>query len=566
MSALLSLHNPRRAQQYYAQGIWANDTFYSLLKQHTEQDADAFAVRDVRRRLTRGELIQEVDLVAEHLHSIGLRAGDRVAIWLPSCVESVIIYLACSRNGYVCCPSLHKNHTVQDVVTLLNRVRCKVLFTQLGYGFDPHGKTILNHVRGDIPTLEQVYSLFEPLTSTDTLPACVKPYPTHQNMAFTQPPPEDDPDTVLYLAFTSGTTGMPKGVMHSDNTLLANARSLVADWGLNASSIILSLSSMSHHIGTVALGQALIAGAELVLSDSSSPSQWLDWIITSEATYVLGVPTHGIDLLNEMGQRQLNKMGHVEVFYLSGAVIPPALAQALFNMGITPQNAFGMSENSSHHYTLPNDAEALIVSTCGRSCNGYETRIWKQDDPDTEAEPGEIGELGGRGGLLMLGYYDNQQATEDSFNRQGWFLTGDLGSIDENGCLRIVGRKKEIIIRGGRNIYPSVIEDLAHAHPYIRQAAVFPVSDTRLGEKACLAMTLEANESLDPLNLLDYLYENGLSKYDMPEYVVFLEQLPLTSSGKILKRELTDAVDRGDLIPSLVRWQQKPAASTTTQA
>lgn len=555
MSTLLSLHTPRKTQHYYSQGIWTTDTFYSLLLQHTKLKASAFAARDNRRRISRGALLQEVDRIAAYLHSIGLRPGDRVAVWLPSCVESIVVFLACSRNGYVCCPSLHKNHTVQDVITLLNKVRCKVLFTQLDYGLEPEKGIAVSALIKGISTLKKVVAVPSEPMAVKVLPDSVVPYP-NDDIDIEQPF-DNDPDAVLYLAFTSGTTGAPKGVMHSDNTLLANARSLVEDWQLHAESIVLTLSSMSHHIGTVALAQALVAGAEIVLSSSSNPKQWLDWIIESKATYLLGVPTHGIDLLNEMKQRGLKKMGQTKVFYLSGSVIPPGLAQDLFNLGITPQNAFGMSENSSHHYTLPSDPESLIVNTCGRSCKGYETRIWKQDDPDTEAEPGEIGELGGRGGLLMLGYYNNQEATEDSFNAHGWFLTGDLGTIDEQGYLRIVGRKKEIIIRGGRNIYPGLIEDLAHSHSCIRQAAVFPVPDTRLGEKACLAITLEANCHVEPQALLDYLYEQGLSKYDMPEYMAIMLNFPMTSSGKILKRELENAVKRGELIPEAVRWQQR---------
>ena len=164
----------------------------------------------------------------------------------------------------------------------------------------------------------------------------------------------------------------------------------------------------------------------------------------------------------------------------------------------------------------------------------------------------------------MLGYFDNQKATEESFNKDGWFLTGDLGTIDENGCLRIVGRKKEMVIRGGRNIYPGIIEDLAHSHPHIRKAAVFPVPDDRLGEKACLGMIWEGAEKPDYLAVLQYLYESGLSKYDMPEYVALITEFPMTASGKILKRELTRAVVDGELVPEAVFWKAKPIEAGST--
>src|SRR5690606_27474770 len=144
----------------------------------------------------------------------------------------------------------------------------------------------------------------------------------------------------LYLAFTSGTTDNPKGVMHSDNTLLANGRAMVADWGHTSSTIMLTLSAMSHHIGTVALEQSVVAGAELVVSDSSVPSQWLDWMIESRTEYKVSVPTQSIGLLKKLHHRQIKTMGSAKVLNLSGSVIPPWVAREFFNLGMVPQNAF----------------------------------------------------------------------------------------------------------------------------------------------------------------------------------------------------------------------------------
>ena len=147
----------------------------------------------------------------------------------------------------------------------------------------------------------------------------------------------------------------------------------------------------------------------------------------------------------------------------------------------------------------------------------------------------------------------------DSFNRDGWFLSGDLGMLDAHGNLHFVGRKKDLIIRGGHNIHPARIEDLAHRHPAVLKAAVFGVPDERLGEKVCLSVVLRPGEQLDPQVLLAHLYDAGLSKYDMPEYFVRLEAFPLTASGKILKRELLEWVRAGRLEPEPVRWRAREA-------
>ena len=219
-----------------------------------------------------------------------------------------------------------------------------------------------------------------------------------------------------------------------------------------------------------------------------------------------------------------------------------------------------MTETCSHQYTLPDDPPERIVETCGRACAGYEIRIWRQDDPDVEAAPGEIGEIGGRGASLMLGYFDDQKATEAAFNAQGWFITGDLGWIDEAGYLHVTGRKKDVIIRGGRNIHPAPIEALALRHDAIEKAAAFPVGDARLGERVCLAIVTRHGMRLEPGAILEHLDASGLSKYDMPEFIMSLSEMPLTASGKLLKRELVQKVAEGQLRPLPVRYQSNSAA------
>jgi acyl-CoA synthetase len=203
---------------------------------------------------------------------------------------------------------------------------------------------------------------------------------------------------------------------------------------------------------------------------------------------------------------------------------------------------------------LPSDDPETIVATCGKACRAYEIRLFDQENPDIEVPPGEIGEIGGRGACLMLGYFDNQQATEESFNRGGWFLSGDLGRFDRNGNLEIVGRKKDLIIRGGHNIHPAKIEDLAMRHPAVARCAAFAVADERLGEKVCLSVIFHDGAAAEADELLRHLNEAGLSRYDMPEYFIALSEYPLTASGKILKRELVQWAKCGRVRPIPVRW------------
>jgi acyl-CoA synthetase len=250
----------------------------------------------------------------------------------------------------------------------------------------------------------------------------------------------------------------------------------------------------------------------------------------------------------------------VRGFRISGAAAPPALVTALMEHGIIPQSGYGMTETCSHQYTLPEDPPERVAGTCGRACAGYEIRIWRQDDPDTEAAPGEIGEIGGRGASLMLGYFDDQKATEAAFSAQGWFMTGDLGWIDGAGYLHVTGRKKDVIIRGGRNIHPARIEALALRYNAIEKAAAFPVGDARLGERVCLAVVARENMRVDPEAVLEHLDASGLSRYDMPEFILPLSEMPLTASGKLLKRELVQRVAEGRVRPLPVRFAPRSAA------
>jgi acyl-CoA synthetase len=549
MPSILTLHTPKASAEYYRAGHWQKDSFFLLLKKWAEQKPEAWFVRDAKHRLNYAEALAWTESIAAQLERTGLRAGDRVAISMPNRVEAVLIFLACSRNGYLCIPSLHQNYTTKEVVALLERTRAKVLFNQTGYGVDG----AQNERSEAAATIDSITAVFRLGADNDAGDVAL-------DVAHPARAPLDDADKVVYLAFTSGTTGMPKAVMHSDNTLLANARPMVKDWGHNGGTVLLALSPLSHHNGWVALGQMLTAGGEIALNDPPRGMKPLDWIHETGATYLMGVPTHAIDVLAEIRRRGLKAAGKVKTWYIAGAPIPPDVSAEIMGMGITPQNVYGMTENSSHQYPLPTDSKEILTTTCGRANAGYEVRIFEPENKDVEVPVGAVGEIGGRGACLMLGYFDNQKATEESFNADGWFMTGDLGVLDADGNLKIVGRVKDVIIRGGHNIFPAHIENLAMQHPAILKAAAFPVPDARLGERVCLALTFNPGQSLSGDEVLAHLRDVNLSKYDMPEYMAVINELPTTASGKILKRELVVMVDEGRLTP------QPISATVSTKA
>ena len=547
-NTLLTLFHVDRYQEYYRTGLWRDDTVYSLVRDHAERDPERVAVRSRHGDLTYRQLVALADAFAGDLAENGVVAGQRVAVWLPSRPEGIIALLACSRNGYVCCPSLHRDHTVGDIVQLLMRMRAAAVVAEAGYGADAHRNDLFTSL-DQVETLRCAYRLEKSGPGQ-----AIRIVDGRDEFAPARP---RDANRILYLAFTSGTTGLPKGVMHSDNTLLANARALSADWSIDSNSVVYSLSPLSHNLGFGAMIMALSVGGQLVIHDLPRGASLTDRIIESGTTFLVGVPTHAIDLLTEVRERKLSGIGRLQGFRISGAAAPRELVAGLIDYGIKPQSGYGMTETCSHQYTLPNDDPRLIVESCGRSCAGYEIRIFDRENPDRELPAGEIGQIGGKGASLMLGYFDDQKATEESFNRDGWFMTGDLGWVDENGYLRITGRKKDVIIRGGHNIYPARIEALASTHDAVQRVAAVPVPDSRLGERVCLAVMFQPGKAASAEDLLEHLDGVGLSRYDMPEYFLRVDEIPLTPSGKIRKRDVADWIADGRVTPVAVRFQAK---------
>lgn len=535
-------------EKYQAEGFWGHDTIYSLVRGHAQRAPEAYAVREQSRRLTYQQLLAAADVFAADLANRGVHQGQHVGVWLPSRIEGVVALLACSKSGAICCPCLHRDHTVAEVAELMQRTRAVAFIWQNGYGADTDKRDFLEALK-TVPTIRHVYRL-APLSQTDKAPFA-------DFAASGDVPLKADPNQLVYLAFTSGTTGKPKGVMHSDNTLLANARQLAKDWSIGPTSAVFSLSPLSHNLGFGAQVMALAMGAELIINDLPRGASLADRILETSASFLVGVPPNAIDLLAEMQKRGLKGLGRLAGIRISGSAVPSEVVAGLIAQGVKPQSGYGMTESCSHQYTLPNDEPRLIVETSGKTCPGYELKIFKADNPDIDAVPGEVGQIGGRGASLMLGYFDDQKATEDAFNKSGWFMTGDLGTIDAEGYLRIVGRAKDLIIRGGHNIHPARIEELASRHAAVQRAAAVPVKDTRLGEKVCLAVVVRDGQSVMPNNLLHHLDAAGLSRYDMPEYFLQLDEIPLTPNGKMLKRAIIDWIKEGRVKPEPVRFESK---------
>ena len=329
---------------------------------------DRFAVRDRYRRLTYRQLVSAAEQLAMDLSENGVEPGQQVAVWLPNRLETVIALLACSRNRYTCCPSLHRNHTVAEIMQTLDRFQSAVLISEKGYGTGAD-QCDVDAELARLTLFPKHYAL-EPLSGENAGASLFDHLVTARPGADATGQAVPGPDSVVYLALTSGTTGEPKGVMHSDNTLLANARAIAADWHFNSASVIYTLSPLSHNLGFGAMVTALYSGAEVVLSQLAPGESLVDDLLGTGATFIYGVPAHAIDLLKELRKAGTQTFEKITGFRISGAQAPGNIVAELLEYGIMPQTGYGMTEAHSHNYTLPGDTPGRIIGTAGRACPG----------------------------------------------------------------------------------------------------------------------------------------------------------------------------------------------------
>jgi acyl-CoA synthetase (AMP-forming)/AMP-acid ligase II len=527
---------------YHRTGAWRDRTIYRIVHDHAAARPDAAALTDSYRTLSWRELVDAVDGFAADLGARGIVQGDSIFVGAPNRMETVIALLAASRDGIVCCPSPHRNHTVAEIADMCARAACNAYIHHPGHGSDAEGDEILELI-GELPSLKHVYRLG---------PQAEAPFAGCLDADASVVEPAGDPDLVTYLAFTSGSTGKPKGVMQSDNTQLVAARGITAAWGFDENTVTCSLSPFSHNLGCGTLWTSFVCGGEFVLHDWPRSDSTLDRLAAANVDYLVGVPTHAMDLLEELTSRGIEKYDRLACFRISAAACPEHVAGGLFDLGVPVQKGYGMTETNGHQHGLPGDTRDKVTGTSGVCCPDYELRIFQPDDPDRPVPSGESGLVGGKGGSLMLGYFNDAPATEACLNADGWFLTGDLGRIDADGYLTLTGRRKELIVRGGHNINPNLLEDLALRHPAIDLAAAIPVPDERLGERACLAVMFEEGRRLSAAEVLRHLADEGLSRYDMPEFWLPEGEIPVMPNGKLDKQEIIRRVGDGTLKPQPV--------------
>ena len=527
-----------------AQGFWRDETLLQHLARAVARSPDKTAIVACRSDLgteTRLSYRQIDDLsnrLAAALRAHGIGRGDVVSFQLPNWWEFSILHLACLKLGAISNP-LMVIFRERELRFMLGLAESKILVVPASFrGFDY--AAMAANLREDLPKLAHVFVVgrdgpdgFAHLLEH---PAPATPF---------TPADGPGPDDVIQLLYTSGTTGEPKGVMHSSNTMLSNLEYFAKRLGLGVDDVIHMPSPLAHQLGFMyGIVLPIMLGGTAILQDIFSAPEMARQIRDEGASFTMGATPFLNDLTEHVAASGQGTPS-LRVFVSAGAPIPRALvAKARQTLGAAVISAWGMSENGAVTTTKLDDGEEKATTTDGCTLPGIELRI--VDAEGARVPTGQDGQLQVRGCSNFIGYLKRPELNPN--DPDGWFDTGDLARMDADGYIRIAGRSKDIIIRGGENIPVVEVEGLLFRHPAVAEVAIVGFPDARLGERACAFVRLRDGASLTLPEVTTYLEAQRMARQYMPERLEILSELPRTPSGKIQKfklREIARAFGQG---------------------
>ncbi|GGG34019.1 cyclohexanecarboxylate-CoA ligase [Caldovatus sediminis] len=535
---LLARRQAMRAAQH-----WRDETLLDHLARAVARVPDKPAI--VARRSETGEevrisyreLDRLSDLVALSLRERGVGRGEVVSFQLPNWWEFPVLHLACLKIGAVSNP-LMVIFRERELGFMLGLAEAKVLVVPARFrGFDY--PAMVADLRSRLPTLRHVFVAGgEGETAFDALLAPRSGEGARASLRGLGAGPDD----VIQLLYTSGTTGEPKGVMHTSNTMLSNLAPFAGRLGLGEDDVIHMPSPLAHQLGFMyGLVLPVMLGATAVLQDVFTAEEMARQIRAEGATFTMGA-TPFLNDLTEHVARTGQGTPSLRVFVSAGAPIPRALvAKARQTLGAAIVSAWGMSENGAVTTTRPDDPEEKTTATDGCPLPGMELRV--VDAAGRAVPVGEEGRLQVRGCSNFVGYLKRPDL--DTTDAEGWFDTGDLARMDADGYIRIAGRTKDIIIRGGENIPVVEVEGLLFRHPAVAEVAIVGYPDARLGERACAFVRLREGASLSFAEMVAHLEAQRMARQYIPERLEIVEELPRTPSGKIQKFRLREMAREG---------------------
>lgn len=495
-------------------------------------DGEALVVRHQSRRYTWRQLADTVDLHARAFLALGLQTGDRLGIWAPNCAEWLISQIASAKLGVILV-NINPAYRTSELDYVLKQSGCQWLVCAGAFkGSDYHGmlQDLQPDLRGIISLDPSPPAGFMPWSTLAALGAEVTPGQLHQRQASLHF------DQAVNIQYTSGTTGFPKGATLSHHNILNNGYMVGESLRLTAQDRLVIPVPLYHCFGMVMgnLGCITHGTAMIYPNDGFDPLLTLSAVAEERATGLYGVPTMFIALLDHPRRGEF-ELSSLRTGIMAGATCPIEVMRRVISelhMGEV-QIAYGMTETSPVSLqTGPQDDLERRVTTVGRTQPQLETKIIDIDG-NTVAR-GEIGELCTRGYSVMLGYWNNPEATREAIDEAGWMRTGDLASMDEHGYVRIAGRNKDMIIRGGENVYPRELEEFFFTHPAVADVQVIGIPDARYGEEIVAWIKLHPGHATDELDLQGWC-KGRIAHFKTPKHFKFVDEFPMTVTGKIQK-------------------------------
>jgi cyclohexanecarboxylate-CoA ligase len=531
---------PELVEKYWAEGAWRDVALGDYLAEATEAVPGMLAAISVDGQtgeriasISYADMTTMADRLAGGLSRLGVGAGDAVCLMLPNRLEFGALVYALMRLGAVY-SGIPVSYGQKEAAFIVRRMRAKVLVVPSSFRGTNH-LDMVREMRPETPALEHVVVLGGDVPDEPG-------WLSFAELAAAEPleqPPEVDPGSLAHIGFTSGTTGEPKGVMNTHQTLDAVRRRWVEhveEEALGTPAVNLIVSPVGHHTGFLwgALLSASVGGRAVYL-DRWKPQVAAEVIRREEVTLMFGAPTFLQDLMR-LPELEPGTFPSLHMICTPGAPIPRKLIpRARETLGCFICPAWGMTEWGIGISGSPRLPQDRVEATDGVPIEGCEVRV--METPDKQAEAEQEGELQIRGAGLFVGYYERPEYTEEEIV-DGWFSTGDQATIHEDGFVSLLGRTKDIIIRGGENIPVYELENSLYRHPVVVDAAVIGVPDERLGERACAVLVVEQDEHLTLDDVKEFLLDEGISKHFLPERLELIDALPKTSTGKVRKVEL----------------------------
>ncbi|RJR29657.1 MAG: hypothetical protein C4576_35075 [Desulfobacteraceae bacterium] len=535
-------HREEDAREYSRNKWWLGLTLGDILDRFADVFPDKEAVVDDRVRLTGKEVRDKANRLAVSLAGMGLEKGDCALLQLPNWAEYVIAYFAMQKIGVipVILISGYRQLEVSHIARLTEAKAWIVpdVYRKIDY------RSFMDEVREKNPQLKHLISARAqkpgpPFTAgLEELLGRELTEGDQRLLDRRRPGPSD----VAHVLPSGGTTGLPKGIPRTHGDYICNVEFQHRGWEMNPADVALIAVPVGHNLALLNVVGSMLFGFKLVLSDSTRPADICGLIQSEKVTYMPAVPSL-VKRIVEMEELKSLDLGSLKKITAGGEPSTPDLIlKVREKLSSAYVVEFGMSEGLLCR-TRFSDPVETICNSVGRPCCPYE-QVKIIDEKGGDLPPNCDGELAVKGPGIFAGYLKNPEENRKSFTDDGYFRTGDQARIDECGYLKITGRIKDIIIRGGENISPAQVEDLLCAHPGVADAAVIGVPDTDLGERVCAFVRPAAGARPNPEEIKSFMEEKGASKLLIPEVFEFVDALPMTEAGKHDKKALREVMKK----------------------